>query len=134
MDWGILILDLILTVFGYLLVPVIFCIRNKPMSKKQINKIVYINGAVVWLIFALITGNPTSAVILWSWVGKKIMERTLLKEEQVDNVSYHSDSNVNQGGFEPKSQILFCRKCGNKLLEDSQFCNKCGTKVFGEEQ
>ncbi|NMC56274.1 MAG: zinc ribbon domain-containing protein [Eubacteriaceae bacterium] len=27
------------------------------------------------------------------------------------------------------NEILFCRKCGNKLLEDSIFCNKCGTKI-----
>ena len=27
-------------------------------------------------------------------------------------------------------KILFCRKCGNKLVEDSLFCNKCGTKVI----
>ncbi len=26
-------------------------------------------------------------------------------------------------------QIIFCRKCGNKLLPDSVFCEKCGTKV-----
>ena len=27
-------------------------------------------------------------------------------------------------------QIQFCRKCGYKLLEDSEFCSKCGTKVI----
>ena len=29
-----------------------------------------------------------------------------------------------------KNEISFCRKCGNKLQEDSQYCNKCGTKVI----
>lgn len=28
--------------------------------------------------------------------------------------------------------ILFCRKCGNKLMENSAFCNKCGTKILLE--
>jgi len=28
-----------------------------------------------------------------------------------------------------KKPILFCRKCGNKLAENSVFCNKCGAKV-----
>ena len=26
-------------------------------------------------------------------------------------------------------QILYCRKCGNKLLEDEDFCSYCGTKI-----
>ena len=26
--------------------------------------------------------------------------------------------------------ILFCRKCGSKLVENSTFCNKCGTKIL----
>lgn len=29
-------------------------------------------------------------------------------------------------------QILFCRKCGEKLIENSQFCRKCGTEVKKE--
>ena len=28
------------------------------------------------------------------------------------------------------SKISFCRKCGNKLTDDSIFCNKCGTKII----
>lgn len=27
------------------------------------------------------------------------------------------------------SEIKFCRKCGEKLIEDSQFCRKCGAKT-----
>ena len=29
-----------------------------------------------------------------------------------------------------KESIIFCRKCGNKLLDDSLFCEKCGTNVI----
>lgn len=28
-----------------------------------------------------------------------------------------------------KSKIKFCRKCGFKLLDDSEFCSQCGTKI-----
>lgn len=30
------------------------------------------------------------------------------------------------------NQILFCRKCGEKLMEDSKFCGRCGTKIEKE--
>lgn len=30
------------------------------------------------------------------------------------------------------NQILFCRKCGEKLMEDSKFCGRCGTKIVKE--
>ena len=29
-------------------------------------------------------------------------------------------------------QIRFCRKCGNKLLDNSKFCSKCGTEIISE--
>lgn len=28
--------------------------------------------------------------------------------------------------------ICFCRKCGAKLMEESQFCSKCGTRIVKE--
>ena len=31
-------------------------------------------------------------------------------------------------------KIQFCRKCGNKLAEDSNFCNKCGTRVITDDK
>lgn len=30
---------------------------------------------------------------------------------------------------ETTPKIMFCRKCGEKLIEDSDFCGKCGTKI-----
>lgn len=29
-------------------------------------------------------------------------------------------------------EILFCRKCGTKLLENAVFCNHCGTRIIKE--
>ncbi|MBQ6215443.1 MAG: zinc ribbon domain-containing protein [Oscillospiraceae bacterium] len=29
-----------------------------------------------------------------------------------------------------QTEVLFCRKCGSKLIQGSIFCNKCGTKVI----
>ena len=35
---------------------------------------------------------------------------------------------------EDANQVRFCRKCGEKLLDNSQFCRKCGTAIKVEEQ
>lgn len=102
MDWGAIIFDLVVTVFFYLLVPVIFCLLKKPMTKKQINKVIIINGAILWLIFRIISieinGEPGTgaAVFLWSWVGQKIMEKVLLKAEdnKQDDENVKSDTNL----------------------------------------
>ena len=40
-----------------------------------------------------------------------------------------SDIALKQESVEEQLKIQFCRKCGNKLAEDSIFCNKCGTKI-----
>ncbi len=31
-------------------------------------------------------------------------------------------------------QVSFCRKCGEKLIDNSQFCRKCGIELKVEEQ
>lgn len=96
MDWDTIILtifvDLIITVFAYLLVPVIYCLRKKPLTEKQIKKIIIINAIGVWLIFQIIysafDGTRTSAaVFLWSWVGYKIMMKNLLIAQNTNDPS-----------------------------------------------
>ena len=31
---------------------------------------------------------------------------------------------------EPTPKVYFCRRCGNKLTEDSLYCSHCGTKIY----
>lgn len=33
---------------------------------------------------------------------------------------------------ETNDQVCFCRKCGERLIDNSQFCRKCGTEVVKE--
>ncbi len=118
MDWEeiilTLVLDLILTVFFYLLVPIIFCIRKKPMTEKQIKKITIINGIVVWLVFSIIISSvdegisSVPAAFLWSWIGKMIMERVLLEDE------------------ESKNRLYECKSCGYRNQEYFDACPQCG--------
>ena len=42
------------------------------------------------------------------------------------NESIHTYSNDESH----KAQIKFCRKCGCKLLDNSDFCSQCGTKII----
>lgn len=155
-----ILLDLVLTVFFYLLVPAFFCWQRKSFTKKQIEKIVLINGAVIWIIFriirAVLTGEPGtgSAVFLWSaaayWLLKKycLVEenekefvktpQTIIKKESLEiSRNDHSISNIQKAKISdnsPKNEILFCSKCGNKLGAGFLFCNKCGTKINPDNQ
>lgn len=47
------------------------------------------------------------------------------KQDDIGNAAPDS----RQDDVELKQQQKFCRKCGNKLPDDSAFCNKCGTKI-----
>lgn len=40
-----------------------------------------------------------------------------------------SQSSSNSAQSLQAKPILFCRKCGNRLVEGYVFCNKCGTKI-----
>ena len=107
MNWGEIIktlfLDLIITVFGYLLVPIIFCIRDYPLYEREIKKIITINAVCVCIVFTIIQsclGNvrPSGAVFLWSWVGYIIMKKRLYtryyeKETKITPKTQNTPSN-----------------------------------------
>ncbi len=103
MDYGslllTLLLDLVITVFFYLLVPVILCLRKTILTKKQIKKIVIINGAVVWFVFRIIIlelngeAEAGAAVILWSIVANWLLNKYCLEDENKTEVSKASIEN-----------------------------------------
>lgn len=81
---------IILTIFAYLLVPLIFIKKSldsgKKYPKKKIKRIVIINCVIVWFIFRIITflgygSGSGSAVILWGYVGYWLMKKICLEEE-----------------------------------------------------
>jgi ribosomal protein L40E len=49
---------------------------------------------------------------------------------QYQNSGYNTIFEKNTSANERSTQ--FCRRCGNKLTEDSVFCSKCGTKIITE--
>ena len=42
-----------------------------------------------------------------------------------------AESNINEAASYA-TQNQFCRKCGEKLVENSRFCRKCGTEIIKE--
>ena len=90
---GNFVASLFLTVFGYLLVPMIFIKKSLDKGikypKKKIKRIIIINCVIVWFIFRIITINlggsgSGSAVILWGYVGYWLMKKVCLEEETVE--------------------------------------------------
>ena len=83
---GLYLIDLIVTIFGYLLVPMMLVIVGKKYSWRTIRKIAIINSIVVWVIFRIITTKMTGesgnsyALILWGYVGYWIMNKKCLEE------------------------------------------------------
>ena len=43
-----------------------------------------------------------------------------------NNVQHYSNPTPN---VDNKATVRFCRKCGNRVTNDSVFCNKCGSKI-----
>lgn len=98
----LIITSIFITAFAYLLVPIIFCIRKKKRTDKQIKKIVVLNGICVWMIFAIININAdvnrtSGAIFLWSAVAyflmKKYCLRTPIEEEEQCFTSIENQKN-----------------------------------------
>lgn len=53
---------------------------------------------------------------------KKVCSKCLTKH-------YGLTANTSSMTEETTPKIMFCRKCGEKLIADSEFCGKCGTKI-----
>lgn len=79
----LLMADIAITSFVYLLVPMIIWlapITDRTLSLSTIKKIVIINGVCCWLLIAIVSietgGNGHgAAVFLWSWVAYKMLKK-----------------------------------------------------------
>ena len=91
MDWGMILasvgLSLVLTVFGYLLIPTILALAGKKYEAKKLKRINIINCVVVWILFRILQialgDDPSSgaAVFLWGAVGHWILKKYCLKDK-----------------------------------------------------
>lgn len=97
---------------------------------------IFANALITTLIKeagVILGGIPTAlmfAATLW-------LARTLCKkwDEHKENKAVEQNAPVQVAKATPADttdQVRFCRKCGEKLIDNSQFCRKCGTQVVKE--
>lgn len=70
------------------------------------------------------------AYLVWYCLNLKYFKKRIL------STIYTSSTYDNPFIIEPitteHTKILYCRKCGEKLINDSKFCRKCGTEIIEE--
>ena len=85
---------------------------------------------------AELMGALTFAVIVGIYYKKrKPLFFSALYQSSADASGSQKDSNDNTSkeGACALAQVSYCRKCGVKLLENSDFCSRCGTPLIKEE-
>ncbi len=131
-----LLISAIITVLVYMFVPLIIIISRKKFRKKTIKLIIIFNGLGGFLLFTVIyalLGNESGAsvwvAILWSTIANFILKKTSCFETEEANTEDIDTSDETKKSVK-ENDILFCRKCGEKLIDGSQFCRKCGTRII----
>lgn len=129
---GNILLSLLLTITVYT-VPIViyrYAILKTPVAAKKAKKITIIYGiaaffvmsAVIYFVFH--NGTAGAAVLLWSGVNYRILTGGK-KTEQVPEVERLPRGPVKVD----RTEIVFCHKCGARLVEGSLFCHGCGTRI-----
>lgn len=90
-------------------------IKDAPITSYQIVDSSWAEG-----FFELITNNDTASI-----AESDIETETITATPKIEVVTTEDPESTQQ--IFPK--VSFCRKCGEKLLDDSIFCSYCGTKA-----
>lgn len=81
------------------------------------------NGGVLLLLCS------TILIGLFSYIIWKIWPRSN-SEGSKNSISTNNKIQEESTTRDARSNTLYCRKCGNKVLPDSVFCSHCGTKLM----
>ena len=130
----ILLLLLAVTMTAYGAFPIIFAkARKSSITKKKYRWLCYGINLAVMLGFTILGGGSLRPYLFWTWLFTKRGINILRSEGVLEDNENNYDTSDSEG--EPESSIIkmnknnFCRKCGDKLLENSKFCRKCGAQV-----
>ena len=139
-----IIIDLILTIIGYMIYPFIrIKIMKHEYTKKQAKKMIIWNSIIVGLIFAIITyslygSNTTTNVINFApalfyyyinyavWVSKLGDDNSKTEEKGKEKTKKDKGTNTSINTFT-------CDNCGASVSKDAVKCPKCGCS-FEEEK
>ena len=127
----VIVISLIATLLVYGAFPIIFAkTRKKPINKKKYKGLCYSINFIGLVFFVALNGVSNSApYLLWTWIFSNYGVKSLIEKELLSDLL---ESNEETPVIVDK--ILFCRKCGTKLDENSRFCRKCGTEIKEEQQ
>ncbi len=96
----------------------------------------FVNALITTLIKEggiILGGIPTALM----FGGTLWLARTLCKKWDEHRANKTVEKNVTVQEISPieevnNDKVCFCRKCGEKLIDNSQFCRKCGTEIVKE--
>lgn len=125
----LLLINLIITVVCYLLIPTIIILTGKKFKRKTLFWITIGNAVLVYLFFLTLYSSSgvektinTTATLLWSSVAYHFLIKYSLKK----GAKVISET-------EEGPAIRYCRQCGVELVKDTMYCRKCGMKIYERE-
>ena len=127
---GFVLVDLFLTVFIYLIFPVLYRVINGKVPKSHGRILALINSIICAIIFiiirALISGGEASVgsfgpAFLYYFIAKSILVDKDLSEEDYERIQ--SDENLDP------SKIKRCPKCNYQIFDGDETCQLCGNPL-----
>ena len=149
MDFGSLLLGIILTAFCYMAFPLIrIAINNGRFNKKRAHKIALWNSIVVGIFFCILTAAVSSSAwnaapaVLYYWINRMILtDKTLTEKSQVESqtntleqatiqTSTIDENSISCRENDAKESVEPTQKNTSTLcLPKAQFCRICGNKL-----
>lgn len=124
-----------------------FAFKKSPIGKKKGITITIVYGIVMYLVMSIISYaiiqkvESVPAFVIWGCVNYFILTRELNKLPLIGKM-FQNDKNekstqsrlnknevISTKNTPNNKRVQYCRKCGNKLVENSKFCNVCGLRI-----
>ena len=98
---------------------------------------IFANALITTLIkeAGVILGGIPSALMFAAtlWLARTLCKKWDEHKENKASAQNVPVQSVKSVPTDTTEKVLFCRKCGEKLIDNSQFCRKCGTAVIKED-